>query len=169
MNYFKIEPCSVSNGVGFRVILWVSGCGHHCKGCQNKQTWDPKCGKEFTSKVFERLITELKKPYIQGLTLTGGDPLFKDNQETIFRIIEYINKHLPEKDIWLYTGDNIVIEDFFKNDLKAKIISLCDVVVDGEYEEEQRDLSLAFKGSKNQKIINIKATRENEALTTVEL
>lgn len=150
MNYSGIINCSIVDGDGFRVALYVSGCKHGCKGCHNKETWDFKAGKEFTKEVEDILFDRLDKPYIKGLTLTGGDPLF--SCEDILPLLKrFREKFGKTKDVWLYTGFTID-EIMLSSDLKNKVVDLCDYIVDGKFDIEQKDNTLAFRGSRNQKI-----------------
>lgn len=150
MNYSGIINCSIVDGDGFRVALYVSGCKHGCKGCHNKETWDFKAGKEFTKEVEDILFDRLDKPYIKGLTLTGGDPLF--SCEDILPLLKrFREKFGKTKDVWLYTGFTID-EIMLSSDLKSKVVELCDYIVDGKFDIEQKDNTLAFRGSRNQKI-----------------
>lgn len=174
MNYHKIEKFSVANGTGIRVVLWVSGCSLHCKGCHNPQTWAFDSGKLFDETAKQELFEALDKPYIQGITFSGGHPLENENIDAIYELCLIIKKNFPEKDIWLYTGYNLdAILPLFQTMPRdtyiwnentillgriANIISLCDVVVDGPYIEEQRDITLPFCGSKNQRLIDVKET-----------
>ena len=181
MNYLKIEHEDVCNGTGLRVVLWLSGCSHHCYNCQNPQTWNPDSGISFDESAKEEIFNELSKDYISGLTLTGGDPLHENNLDEVLKLVQEIRISFPEKSIWLYTGytlqlnsDSIPTDDFWNepdeeysyfittynesilNKFKRKqILSLCNVVVDGEYIDEQKDLTLKFRGSKNQRVINV--------------
>lgn len=150
MNFQKIESASLSNGEGWRVVLWVSGCSHHCPGCHNQCTWDPNSGKLFDEKAKEKLFEWLSKPYIKGLTLSGGDPLYQGNRKEITELCKEVKNIFPEKDIWLYTGYK------FEEIKDLETISYIDVVVDGEYIEKLRDITLPFRGSSNQKIIRTK-------------
>lgn len=147
MRFHKITTCDVNNGEGVRVTLWVAGCSHHCKGCQNPHTWDFKGGRPFEKEDKEHLFQELAKPYIQGITLSGGDPL--DSGKDIIKLVKEIRRTFPDKDIWLYTGYTINEIYFSRN---AEILTLIDVLVDGEFKIDQRDTTLAFRGSRNQKI-----------------
>ena len=150
MNYLKIESSSLSNGLGWRVVLWVSGCSHNCLNCQNPQSWDSQAGNKFTD-IEKQLILELLKPdYIKGLTLSGGDPLFETNRVDIYKLLKEIKEVYPTKDIWLYTGYKF---DEIKN---LSLIKYVDVVIDDIFIDKQKDITLAFKGSTNQKIINVK-------------
>lgn len=150
MNYSGIINCTIVDGTGFRVALYVSGCKHCCEGCHNKETWDFKAGKEFTKEVEEILFDRIDKPYIKGLTLTGGDPLF--SCEDIFSLLKRFRERFGNtKDVWLYTGFTMD-EIRMSSDLKNKVVELCDYIVDGRFDVNQKDTSLAFRGSRNQKI-----------------
>lgn len=179
MNYWKIDKQDVCNGEGLRVVLWLSGCSHKCQGCQNPQTWDADSGNPFDEAAKEELLRELDKDYISGLTLSGGDPLFEDNLDDVLDLVNEIRISLPQKSIWLYTGYKVVgiSNDFWGvepnvitdkvlepnklvkgiDDAKKRsdIISKCDVLIDGRYIDSQRDLTLPYRGSKNQRLINI--------------
>lgn len=150
MNYHNISKEDMLNGEGIRSVLWVSGCSHHCPGCQNPQTWNKKSGIEFDQAAFDELIESLKPDYISGLTLSGGDPLYPGNRETILEIVKAVKKIYPHKTIWLYTG--YIYEDI----ADLEIIKYIDVVVDGPYLETCRDINLAWRGSSNQRVINVK-------------
>ena len=159
MNYHKIEKFSTENGIGVRVVLWVSGCSVHCAGCHNPQTWDFNSGKLFDKVAKQELLTALNKPYIQGISFSGGHPLEMQNIQDIFNLIIDIKTNMPNKDIWLYTGYQLSIDDFTQGtSAKRSILNMCDVVVDGPYIEEQRDITLSFCGSKNQRLIDVKET-----------
>lgn len=152
MNYEKITTCDVSNGEGIGVVLWVSGCDIQCPGCHNKETWDPKSGKEFTEKDLNLILNELKKPYISRFTLSGGHPLMPCNRKNVRELLQKIRNDCPFIEIWLYTGYK------YENlDEECKYIcdNLCDIIVDGPYIESERDISLPFRGSKNQRIIKM--------------
>lgn len=146
MNYQSITYPDINNGLGCRVTLWVSGCTHHCKGCHNQCTWDFNSGKPFTEETKEKLINILKLPYIKGLTLSGGDPL--DSYCEVLRLTKFIKMVFPDKDIWLYTG--YTMGEIQKN--KKEILEYVDYVVDGEFIEEKRDITLKFRGSTNQNL-----------------
>lgn len=200
MNYWKINKEDVCNGEGLRVVLWLSGCSHKCKGCQNPQTWDANSGIPFDESAKEELFRELDKDYISGLTLTGGDPLFESNLDGVLDLVTEVNKRYnavqyidenaqenhnmlninaneirlsrPQKSIWLYTGytwESIWNCGIHGTDLYGKpwnsysilqirwqeIVKQCDVLVDGQYIESQRDISLPYRGSSNQRLIDI--------------
>lgn len=138
------------NGEGLRVVLWVSGCGHKCKGCQNPITWDPNDGLLFDEAAKEEIFTELSKPYTSGLTLSGGDPLFPGNRAAIAELVKEVKTAFPDKTIWLYTGyewEAISNLDF---------LPYIDVVIDGKFVESLKDNKLHWRGSSNQRIINVK-------------
>lgn len=148
MRFHNITYPDVNNGEGCRVTLWVAGCTHHCKGCHNPQTWSFKSGREFTEDIKNKLYNVLKLPYIKGITLSGGDPL--DSFEDVFELIKDIKNSFNDKDIWLFSG--YTLEDI-KNSEKSVILGYIDVLVDGEFKEELKDLSLKFRGSSNQRIL----------------
>ena len=169
MNYHKIEKTSIANGEGIRVVLWVSGCSLHCKGCHNPETWSLCSGKPFDEEAKKELFEALDKPYIQGITFSGGHPLENENLLQIYNLIQNIRLIYKSKDIWLYTG--LTWEDIMsKNDditdkLRQVIVSMCDVVVDGRYIEEQKDITLKFCGSRNQRLIDVKETLKQGKVT----
>ena len=146
MRIHKITYPDVNNGLGCRATVWVSGCSHHCKGCHNKETWSFNCGKVFDEGYKEKLFEILSLPYMKGLTLSGGDPL--DSYEDVLALTKEVREKFGNtKDIWLYTG--YTMEEINKNGF-SEILEYIDFVVDGRYEEKQRDVTLAFRGSVNQ-------------------
>lgn len=147
MRFRSITYPDVSNGKGCRVVLWVQGCSHHCKNCHNPETWDFCQGREFTEEYKNKLIELINLPYIKGLTLSGGDPL--DSCEDVYNLLVEVRDKCKGKDIWLYTGYTI---DEIKSSDKSKVLSLINVLVDGLYKEELRNISLPFRGSSNQTI-----------------
>lgn len=151
MKYLNILDCSVVDGEGFRVVLFVSGCVHHCNGCHNPESWDFNCGKEFTQDTIDKLIKLLDRSYIDGLTISGGDPLSPPNRCEIYNLCNQLKNKLKNKTIWIYTGYNYS-EINQESDIK-NILSLIDVLVDGPFIQLDRDITLPFRGSKNQKII----------------
>lgn len=170
MNYLKIEHEDVCNGDGLRVVLWLSGCSHNCYNCQNPQTWNPGSGIPFDESAKQEIFDELSKDYISGLTLTGGDPLHENNLDEVLKLVKEFRISFPEKTIWLYTGYNFDLLNSQYNEFKYtpfaanadewltrwEIISNVDVLVDGEYIDEQKDLTLRWRGSKNQNCIDVK-------------
>ncbi len=198
MNYLRIDKEDVCNGEGLRAVLWLSGCSHRCKGCQNPQTWDADSGIPFNKLAKEELFRELDKDYISGLTLTGGDPLFESNLDGVLDLVTEVNERYntpqdtneirlskPKKSIWLYTGYEVVsvdreykriifdrgsediVEQFsFKSAInhnkRTDIASMCDVIVDGRYIDSKRDVTYPFAGSRNQRVIDVLKSIENE-------
>ncbi|MGN0245730.1 MAG: anaerobic ribonucleoside-triphosphate reductase activating protein [Lachnospiraceae bacterium] len=152
MHYMKIEKASISNGLGVRVVLWCAGCSRKCKGCFNPETWSYEAGKPFNNTAKSYLFEQLSKPYVKGLTCSGGHPFEPENLSDVTELLREIKQRFPEKDIWLYTG-------FTWEQVKAfEAIKYIDVLVDGPYIEEQRDITLAFRGSSNQRLIDVKQT-----------
>ena len=147
MRIHRITYPDINNGLGCRVSLWVSGCEHCCKGCHNPETWSFESGREFTDDDKKILFEILSKPYIKGITLTGGDPVYSHKE--IVLLLKEIREKFPTKDVWLYTGFDI---GFIEKRGFSGILDYIDVVVDGPYIEMLRDVSLAFRGSSNQTI-----------------
>ena len=167
MNYEKIDKCSVSNGLGVRTVLWVSGCNIHCKNCHNQSTWDFNSGIPFTEETMQELLYDLSKPYIKGCTLSGGHPLDPRNAPKVLEIVKRVKMVFPNKDIWIYSG--YVWENIIKDETLREILKYSDVLVDGAYVDELRDISLPFKGSSNQRIIDVqKSLSENKIILWVE-
>ena len=147
MNYSGIINCSIVDGDGFRVSLFVSGCKHCCEGCHNRQTWDFKFGKPYTNEVEDILFDRIDKPFIKGLTLTGGDPMYSADE--VSGIVDRFRERFGDtKDIWLYTGFTM---DEIQADGKMKsLVDKCDFVVDGIFKKNEKDTTIAFRGSRNQ-------------------
>lgn len=162
-----ITSPDINNGLGVRATLWVSGCWHHCKGCQNRWTWNHNQGERISLETYGKLKGILDKEYISGLTLSGGDPLCQDDEglQELYRLILWFRENYPMKDIWLYTGYDLdrIDPDNSDNEWRIKIIKAVDVVVDGKYDETKRNITLAFRGSENQRIINAKKYFNNES------
>lgn len=150
MNYLDILDCDIADGEGIRVTLFVSGCSHHCKGCHNPESWCPNAGKPFDEEAKEKLFKLLDRPYIDGLTLSGGDPLYGDNINEITKLVYEVKQKFPDKTIWLYTGYTL---DEIK---RLVLLRYIDVIVDGPYIESLRDVTLPFRGSSNQNIIKLR-------------
>lgn len=165
MRYASVKKCDVANGTGIRVSIFVSGCHHHCKGCFNSDAWDFNFGKEYDEETEESILKELDKSYIQGLSLLGGEPLEYVNQKGLLSLVKKAKERHPEKTIWCYTGykfDDDVMGDMFNKWPETKeLVSNFDIVVDGKYDEDLRDLNLKFKGSSNQRIIDVQKTLKN--------
>ncbi len=164
MNYHKIEKYSIANGTGIRCVLWVSGCSLHCKGCHNPSTWDFNSGKPFNEEAKQELFEALSKPYIRGVTLSGGNPL--EHSYQIFLLTKEIKENFPNKDIWLYSG--YTYEQICQVRERFKALFYIDVLVDGPYIEEQRDITLPFCGSRNQRIIDVKETLKQGQIVTLQ-
>ena len=162
MNYANIKTYSIENGTGVRVSLFVSGCTHHCKDCFNAEAWDFEYGKPFTKETEDEVIEDLRPDYMAGITLLGGEPMEPVNQRGLISLIRRIREELPQKTIWIYSG--YVYEDFQDGgrahcEVTDEILSLCDILVDGPFVEEKKNISLRFRGSENQRIIDLKKTR----------
>jgi len=140
------------NGDGLRVVLWVAGCSHCCKECQNPSTWDPDGGLLFDDAAKEELFTELEKDYISGITFSGGDPLHAANRMEVRSLAAEIKEKFPDKTIWLYTGES------WEDIVKYPMLQYIDVLVDGEFHIEEKDVKLLWKGSKNQRVIDVQSS-----------
>lgn len=168
MNYAGIEPLNITNGTGLRVCLFVSGCNHHCKNCFNPETWDFNYGKKFDNEAKEQILKYLEESHIHGLTILGGEPMDPLNQKDVADLITEVKTKLPNKTIWVYTG--YVIEDLYPNgkantDYTAQILDNINVLIDGPFVEAKKDLSLKFRGSSNQRIIDMEKTRTTGIVT----
>lgn len=158
MRYHNITKDDMLNGDGLRVVLWVAGCGHHCKGCQNPITWDPNGGLEFDEEAKAELFEALHHDYISGITFSGGDPLFFGNREAVTGLAKEIKEKFPDKTIWLYTGFT------YETIETLPIMEYVDVLVDGEFIVEQKDTSLYWRGSSNQRVIDVRNTRKTNQI-----
>lgn len=158
MRYAKIRDMDISNGEGVRVSLFVQGCEFHCKGCFNSETWDFNGGKEWTYQVEKEFISLLEKPFIKGVTILGGEPMHPNNIECTSRLIHNIKTIYPSKTVWVYTGYNYeyLYENYFYS-----LVNL-DVLVDGRFIEELKDITLPFKGSTNQRIILVQESLKTQ-------
>lgn len=159
MNYAEIKTCDIANGPGVRVSLFVSGCTHRCKGCFNEIAWDFEYGKEFDEKTMDRLIEALRPDYVRGLTLLGGEPMEYRNQLGLLPFIRRVREELPNKDIWCFSGylfDTQIRDEMCKKwEETGELLSYIDVMVDGKFVEELKDITLRFRGSSNQRIIDV--------------
>ena len=160
MNYADIKKIDVANGEGVRVSVFVSGCNHHCKGCFNQCAWDFNYGKEFSEKEEQQIIDYMNHDYISGLSLLGGEPLEPKNQEGLLPLVKKVKEKFPDKNIWCYTGfdfeKDVVGKMAKNNETTRELLKYIDVIVDGKFEEDKRDLKLQFRGSSNQKIVDVK-------------
>ncbi|NLC97061.1 MAG: anaerobic ribonucleoside-triphosphate reductase activating protein [Erysipelotrichaceae bacterium] len=167
MNYASIKNCDVANGIGVRVSLFVSGCTHYCKGCFNSEAWDFDYGDPFDSQAQEKVLNLLKPKHISGLTLLGGEPLDPANQIGLIPFIRKFKQEYPDKTLWCYSGYTYeYITDVMFKELPytKELLSYIDVLVDGKFVEELKDLRLRFKGSSNQRIIDIKKSLESNEI-----
>lgn len=167
MNYATIKWYDISNGPGVRVSLYVSGCRNHCKNCFNPETWDFNYGEPFTEEIEKKIIEGLKPDYIKGFTLLGGDPFEPENQKVLAPFLERLRKAYPEKSFWAFTGyDYEKLTSGKLGDAKTvrRMLDTLDVLVDGRFVEELKDLNLKFRGSSNQRIILLKPTLKNKKI-----
>ena len=164
MNYATIKWTDIANGEGVRISLFVSGCTHRCKNCFNEIAWDFHYGEPFDEKIQEQILQELSSGYIAGLSLLGGEPLEPQNQESLYPFVKTVRERFPNKTIWCYTGFVLdektgLLREEKKNTIFTKsLISLFDVLVDGPYVEELKDVRLKFRGSSNQRVIDVQKT-----------
>ncbi len=160
MNYANIKYYDISNGLGVRTSLFVSGCTHRCKGCFNEMTWDFHYGSEFTGETIREILDSIEPPYIKGLTLLGGEPMEPSNQRGLMPLLRQFKERFPRKDVWCYTGyiyetDLLAPEGRARCEVTDELLSYVDVLVDGEFDQEQYDISLKFRGSRNQRVLQI--------------
>ena len=164
MRYHNITKDDMLNGDGLRVVLWVAGCSHGCRECQNPITWDPNGGLPFDQAAKQELFDQLEKSYISGVTFSGGDPLYPGNRMEITALAKEIREKFPEKTIWCYSGytleTDILAGRLGPKDITMELLGQLDVLVDGEFHLEEKDPSLRFRGSRNQRIIDVKKTLE---------
>ena len=163
MNYGEIKPYDIADGLGVRVSLFVSGCTHHCPGCFNEMTWDFNYGQPYTSATEQHIIDLLRPSYIRGLTLLGGEPMEPDNQRALVPLLERVRRELPEKDIWCYSGytlEELLGESRARCEVTDRMLGLIDVLVDGEFVLALKNISLKFRGSSNQRVIDLRRTLE---------
>ena len=156
MRYHNITKDDMLNGDGLRVVLWVAGCEHCCKGCQNPLTWDPDGGLPFDDAAKAEIFEQLDQPYIEGITFSGGDPLHCANRDGVKTLAAEIKEKYPEKTIWMYTGD------VWENIVNYPVLKYVDVLVDGEFEQDKKDVTLMWKGSSNQRVIDVQASLAQE-------
>ena len=169
MHYSTIKDCDIANGIGVRITLFVSGCTNHCKNCFQPQTWDFDFGEPFTEETEEKLLQMLKPDYLNGLTLFGGEPMEPQNQRALVPFLKRVREAYPNKNIWCFTGFTYEV---LKTDgshprceVTDEMLSLIDVLVDGRYVDELKDLTLQFRGSSNQRLIDMVKTRKNGEVT----
>ena len=170
MNYCQLYRADIANGPGVRVSLLVSGCHHHCPGCFNEVTWNPDYGKPFTEETVEQIIEALNKPYIRGLSLLGGEPFFFTNRVPLLELLVKVRERCPGKDIWCFTGAEY--EDLLEggkeyDDVGMQMLRCIDVLVAGPFIIEEKDLTLAFRGSRNQYFVDVPASLEQKKRVTL--
>lgn len=165
MYYGAVKNCDIANGTGVRVSLFVSGCTNRCKGCFQPETWDFQYGREFTAETEESILKALEPFFIEGLSVLGGDPMEPQNQRALLPFLRRVKEQYPDKTIWLYSGfrydDELLIEGSHPRcEVTDELLQLVDVLVDGRFVEEQKNISLKFRGSENQRILDLNRTRE---------
>ncbi len=162
MNYATVKTHDVANGPGVRVSLFVSGCSHHCKNCFNEEAWDYQYGEPYTPAVEQRILDALAPDYITGLSLLGGEPMDPRNQETVCALVRRVRETYPDKTIWCYSGytldEQLLAGKVGDPQTVRELLSMLDVLVDGRFVEEQKDLTLRFRGSANQRLIDVPKT-----------
>ena len=162
MNYAGIKYCDIANGLGCRTVLFVSGCRNACKGCFQPQTWDFHYGEPFDEKAQEEILHSLEPDYVQGITLLGGEPFEEENQVALVPFMRRVREQYPNKDVWAFTG-YIYDKDLIPGGRKYtentdELLSMIDILVDGPFQEKQKDITLKFRGSRNQRVIDLQKT-----------
>ncbi len=163
MNYGAIKKCDIANGVGVRTVLFVSGCTHHCKGCFQPETWNFDYGEKYTKEIEDEIIESLKPDYVDGITLLGGEPFEPENQRELVKLLRRIKKELPQKTVWSFSGytyEELTGDSRAVCEVTNEMLSMLDVLVDGEFVEAKRNISLRFRGSENQRLIDMNKTRK---------
>ncbi len=163
MNYNKIRKMDISNGPGVRVSIFMQGCEFHCKNCFNPETWDFKKGKEFTGKTIDRILELAEKDYIKGLSILGGEPMHPKNEENTTKLAKAFKEKYPNKNIWMWSGF------LFENIKDKEVFKYVDVLVDGRYQDELHDFRLKYRGSSNQRVIDVKKSLKNKKICLVKL
>lgn len=167
MNYAKINPNDIANGTGVRVTLFVSGCTHRCKGCFNSEAWDFNYGTPFTEETEKYILSLLENSYISGLSILGGEPMEMQNQRALLSLLKKAKQKFPQKDIWCYSGyifDTEIKKGRAHCEVTDEILKCIDVLVDGRFVEEKKNIMLKFRGSENQRIIDVKKSLENNEI-----
>ncbi|MFQ7115525.1 MAG: anaerobic ribonucleoside-triphosphate reductase activating protein [Acutalibacteraceae bacterium] len=163
MNYGAIKKCDIANGVGVRTVLFVSGCTHHCKGCFQPETWNFDYGEKYTKETEDEIIESLRPDYVDGITLLGGEPFEPENQRELVKLLRRIKKELPQKTVWSFSGytyEELTGDSRAVCEVTNEMLSMLDVLVDGEFVEAKRNISLRFRGSENQRLIDMNKTRK---------
>ena len=173
MYYGELKKRDIANGLGIRVALFVSGCTNHCEECFNRATWDFNYGKPYTANTEKEIIEALRPDYVRGLSLLGGEPMEPKNQPAILELVRRVRKELPDKDIWCYTGftyEELLTNGSYPNtEITEEILMCIDVLVDGRFEKDKRNLMLKFRGSENQRLIDMNATREKGEVVLLDI
>ena len=173
MNYGTIKNCDIANGVGVRVSLFVSGCTHHCKECFQPETWDFAYGQPYTQETEDELLRLLAPSYIDGLSLLGGEPMEPQNQRELVKLLRRVKRELPEKNVWCYSGytleTDLLSPSRARCEVTDELLSMIDVLVDGEFVLEKKNISLSFRGSENQRIIDLQATLKSGKTVVLDL
>ncbi len=168
MNYGEIKKTDIANGEGVRVSLFVSGCTHHCEGCFNKETWNFSFGKPFTEETQDEILKALSPDFINGLTLLGGEPFEPQNQRVLVEFLKKVKEQYPDKSIWCYSGylfdEELLKESRARCEVTDEMLSMIDVLVDGEFKQELKNITLKFRGSENQRIIDVKKSLATETI-----
>ncbi len=170
MHYGELKKCDIANGIGVRVTLFVSGCTNHCPDCFQPQTWDFDYGKVFTDETKAEIFAELDKSYVNGLTVLGGEPFEPRNQRELLPLLREVRERYPDKTIWCFTGfrleDELLREGSYPRcEVTDGMLACIDVLVDGRFVKELKDISLQFRGSRNQRVIDMNRTRETGTVT----
>ena len=167
MNYSALKKCDIANGIGFRLSFWCSGCARHCPGCFNPEAQDPNFGKPFDEDAKEKIFKELSNPHCAGLSLLGGEPLSRlsDNRKQVIQLCKECKERFPDKNIWCWSGYKF--EEITADEEMRPILDYIDVLVDGEFVETKKDLSVPFRGSSNQRVLDIAKWRKTGKLTEV--
>ena len=169
MHYGEIKNCDIANGIGVRVYLFVSGCTNHCEGCFQPETWDFNYGNDFTEETENRILEMLAPDYICGLTVLGGEPFEPENQRVLVDFLRKVRRKYPEKSIWCFTGFTLEMLETEGThchcEATEEMLSLIDVLVDGRFDKNKKNISLRFRGSENQRLIDLNLTRECGTLT----
>ncbi len=173
MFYGEIKERDIANGIGVRVSLFVSGCTNRCKGCFNEQTWDFNFGEEYTAETENRIIELLKPDFVTGLTLLGGEPFEPKNQGELLKLTDRVKKEMPSKTIWCYTGftyEKLKTDgEYCRTEFTDRMLNNIDVLVDGKFVEEKKNIRLKFRGSENQRIIDLNKTRAENKIVLLDI
>ena len=173
MNYGTIKNCDIANGVGVRVSLFVSGCTHHCRECFQPETWAFAYGEPYTQETEDELLRLLAPSYIDGLSLLGGEPMEPQNQRELVKLLRRVKAELPDKNVWCYSGytleTDLLSPSRARCEVTDELLSMIDILVDGEFVLEKKNISLSFRGSENQRIIDLKATLKSGRTVVLDL